>query len=289
MDFGRILTAMVTPFNENLQIDWEQTGKLVDYLIEEQLSDGIVVSGTTGESPTLTDEEKIDLISFVVKRANGRCKVIAGTGSNHTDHVMWLSQEAEKLGADGLLLVAPYYNRPTQAGIIGHFKAVAAVTKLPIILYNIPRRTGVNMDAKTTLELAHTVPNIVAIKESNDMEQITTIIANAPEGFLVYSGDDSTALPLMACGGHGVVSVASHLIGKPIRNMIEAYLSGNIKEAAKLQQKLMPIFTGLFICPNPVPVKHALNLKGHQVGGVRLPLVEANDAEKEQIDRKSVV
>jgi len=285
VDFGRILTAMVTPFNENLQIDWEQTGKLVDYLIEEQLSDGIVVSGTTGESPTLTDEEKIDLISFVVKRANGRCKVIAGTGSNHTDHVMWLSQEAEKLGADGLLLVAPYYNRPTQAGIIGHFKAVAAVTKLPIILYNIPRRTGVNMDAKTTLELAHTVPNIVAIKESNDMEQITTIIANAPEGFLVYSGDDSTALPLMACGGHGVVSVASHLIGKPIRNMIEAYLSGNIKEAAKLQQKLMPIFTGLFICPNPVPVKHALNLKGHQVGGVRLPLVEANDAEKEQIRR----
>lgn len=285
MDFGRILTAMVTPFDENLQIDWEQTGKLVDYLIEEQLSDGIVVSGTTGESPTLTDEEKIDLISFVVKRANGRCKVIAGTGSNHTDHVMWLSQEAEKLGADGLLLVAPYYNRPTQAGIIGHFKAVAAVTKLPIILYNIPRRTGVNMDAKTTLELAHTVPNIVAIKESNDMEQITTIIANAPEGFLVYSGDDSTALPLMACGGHGVVSVASHLIGKPIRSMIEAYLSGNIKEAAKLQQKLMPIFTGLFICPNPVPVKHALNLKGHQVGGVRLPLVEANDAEKEQIRR----
>jgi 4-hydroxy-tetrahydrodipicolinate synthase len=274
---------MVTPFNENLLIDWEQTGKLVDYLIEEQQSDGII--GTTGESPTLTDDEKLDLIKFVVERANGRCKVIAGTGSNHTDHVMWLSQEAEKLGADGLLLVAPYYNRPTQAGIIGHFKAVAAVTNLPIILYNIPKRTGVNMDAKTTLELAHTVPNIVAIKESNDMEQITTIIANAPEGFLVYSGDDSTALPLMACGGHGVISVASHLIGKPIRKMIEAFLSGNNKEAARLQQQLMPIFTGLFICPNPVPVKYALNYKGLNVGGVRLPLVDATEDEKAKIRR----
>lgn len=285
MDFGRLLTAMVTPFNEDLMIDWEQTGKLVDYLIEEQLTDGIVVSGTTGESPTLTDEEKLDLIDFVVKRANGRCKVIAGTGSNHTDHVMYLSQEAEKLGVDGLLLVAPYYNRPTQAGIMGHFKAVAAVTNLPIMLYNIPKRTGVNIDSKTTLELARTVKNIVAIKESNDMEQITTIIANAPEGFLVYSGDDSTALPLMACGGHGVISVASHVIGKPIKEMIESFLAGDNKKAAKLHQKLMPIFTGLFICPNPVPIKYALNYKGLNVGGVRLPLVEANELEKEQIRR----
>lgn len=283
MDFGRVLTAMVTPFKEDLLIDWEQTGKLVDYLIEEQGTDGIVVSGTTGESPTLTDDEKIALIDFVVKRANGRCKVIAGTGSNHTDHVMWLSQEAEKLGVDGLLLVAPYYNRPTQAGIIGHFKAVAAVTKLPIILYNIPRRTGVNMEASTTLELAHNVPNIVAIKEANDMEQITKIITNAPAGFTVYSGDDSTALPLMACGGHGVISVASHLVGHPIKEMIQAFLDGDNKTATQIHQKLMPIFTGLFICPNPVPIKYALNYKGLEVGGVRLPLVDASESEKQQI------
>jgi 4-hydroxy-tetrahydrodipicolinate synthase len=276
---------MVTPFNSDLKIDWEQTGKLVDYLIEEQLTDGIVVSGTTGESPTLEDDEKLALIDFVVKRANGRCKVIAGTGSNHTDHVMHLTREAEKLGVDGFLLVAPYYNRPTQAGIKAHFEAVAAVTSLPIMLYNIPKRTGVNMDANTTLELARTVKNIVAIKESNDMEQITTIIANAPEGFLVYSGDDSTALPLMACGGHGVISVASHVIGKPIKEMIHAFLAGDNKKAAQIHQKYMPIFTGLFVCPNPVPVKYALNYKGLDVGGVRLPLVEATESEKEKIRR----
>ena len=284
MEFGRVVTAMVTPFNKQLQIDWDKTKELIDYLIEEQLTDSIVVSGTTGESPTLTDEEKLRLFETAVQHAAGRCKIIAGTGSNDTAHSIHLTKEAEKLGVDGALLVAPYYNRPTQEGLYQHFKAIASSTKLPVMLYNVPKRTGINISYETTIRLANELPNIVATKEANDdFTQITNIIKHAPEGFKLYSGDDETTLPVLAVGGYGIVSVVSHLVGRELREMIEAFVKGDVQDAAERHAELLPIFKGLFLFPNPVPVKYALQLHGIDVGGVRLPLVELNESEKKPI------
>ncbi|MFD2670044.1 4-hydroxy-tetrahydrodipicolinate synthase [Marinicrinis sediminis] len=283
MDFGRLITAMVTPFDADLQVDEAQVEKLVNYLIEEQQSDSIVVCGTTGESPTLTDEEKIRLFQLVVKAAYGRCKVIAGTGSNNTAHSIHLTEEAEKCGVDGILLVAPYYNRPTQEGMYQHFKAIADSTSLPIMLYNIPKRTGVHLTVETTVRLAQ-IPNITSTKEASaDLDQMTKIAAMTDDSFKVYSGDDNLALPCLAVGGYGVVSVSGHVVGRQMKQMINNYLSGNVMEASKQHSELLDILTGMFICPNPVPVKYALSLHGVPVGGVRLPLVEANELEKEFI------
>ncbi|MBP3965199.1 4-hydroxy-tetrahydrodipicolinate synthase [Paenibacillus lignilyticus] len=278
MDFGRIITAMVTPFHADGSIDWETIGRLMDYLIEDQQSDSIVVSGTTGESPTLTDDEKIALFTFAVEHARGRCKIIAGSGSNETAHSIHLTQVAEKCGVDGALLVVPYYNKPTQEGIFQHFKVIAEGTKLPIMVYNVPGRTIVSMSAETTLRLAQ-IPNIVATKECASLDQVTLIASQAPADFRVYSGDDSSALPAVAVGAHGIVSVASHIIGKQIREIIESYLKGDVAQAYKVHAASLPIFRGLFDLPNPVLVKAALNLKGLPVGGVRLPLVDANESE----------
>ena len=282
VEFGRLITAMVTPFDAQGGIDWEATGRLIDYLIEDQESDSLVVSGTTGESPTLGDEEKLALFRFSVERAAGRCKIIAGTGSNNTAHSIHLTQEAEACGVNGILLVAPYYNRPSQEGLYRHFRAVAEATKLPVFLYNVPGRTGVNISAETTLRLAQ-LPNVVATKDCAPLEQITAIAAGAPDHFRVYSGDDSVTLPVLAVGGYGIVSVASHIIGSKMKRLIEAHLAGNAAEAAKLHQECYPVFKGLFECPHPVPnpvaVKYALGLKGMPVGGVRLPLVEPTEAE----------
>jgi 4-hydroxy-tetrahydrodipicolinate synthase len=282
MDFGRLITAMVTPFNERLEIDWETCGKLVDYLIEEQQSDGLVVSGTTGESPTLTDDEKIELYRFVVERSAGRCRVIAGTGSNDTAHSIHLTKAAEEAGVDGILLVAPYYNKPNQEGLYRHFRAIAESTRLPAMLYNIPGRTGINISAETTLRLAQ-LPNVKATKECSSLEQMTQIVRGAPEGFRLYSGDDGITLPVLSIGGYGVVSVASHLIGRRMKDLIDAYTSGRVAEAARINAECFPVFNGLFHCPhptpNPVAVKYALGLKGLPVGGVRLPLVEASEEE----------
>lgn len=280
MDFGRLITAMVTPFDAEGQIDWSATEKLIDYLIDEQKSDSLVVCGTTGESPTLSDEEKIALFSFVVKYAAGRCKIIAGTGSNNTAHSIHLSKAAKDCGADGLLLVAPYYNRPTQEGLYQHFKAIAEAVDLPAILYNVEGRTAVNISAETTLRLTQ-IPNIVATKDCASLEQLTLIASGAPESFRIYSGDDSVGLPALSVGAYGIISVASHVIGQEMKEMIHAYLNGDTKLAAALHGKLFPIFKGLFICPNPVPVKYALGLKDVPVGGVRLPLVDADEAEKQ--------
>lgn len=288
MDFGRVITAMVTPFDRQGQIDWQQTGKLIDYLIEEQRSDSLVICGTTGESPTLTEDEKLKLFAFSVSQAKGRCKIIAGTGSNDTSHTIHLTKEAEKLGVDGILLVAPYYNKPSQEGLYQHFKAVAEQTALPVMLYNIPGRTGINISAETTIRLSH-IRNVVATKDCSTLDQMTLIISGAAEGFKVYSGDDSMVLPVLAIGGYGIVSVASHVIGKPMRELVESYLNGNVAEAARLHSKLYPIFQGLFNCPHPVPnpvaVKYALGLHGMDVGGVRLPLVTATEAEADFIKR----
>ncbi len=289
MDFGRLLTAMVTPFNDQLQIDWDKTAKLVDYLIEEQKSEGLVVSGTTGESPTLTDEEKLELFRFVVKQARGRAKIIAGTGTYDTAHSIHLTEEAEKAGVDGIMLVAPYYSRPSQSGLIAHFRAIAEKTRLPILIYNIPSRTGTNIEANTTLELAK-VPNIVAVKESSgDLDQMSAIIASAPEGFRLYSGDDSVTLPVLSIGGHGIVSVTSHIIGRQMKEMIDAFLAGRNAEAAQMHAKLLPVFKGIFFCPhrvpNPVPVKYAVKVMGLDCGDVRLPLVNVTNEEKAFIEK----
>ncbi|BBH20814.1 4-hydroxy-tetrahydrodipicolinate synthase [Paenibacillus baekrokdamisoli] len=278
MDFGRLVTAMVTPFDASGAIDWTATGQLIDYLIDDQKSDSIVVSGTTGESPTLTDEEKKSLFTFAVEHAKGRCKIIAGTGSNDTNHSIHLTQAAERCGVDAILLVVPYYNKPTQEGIYQHFKAISESTQLPIILYNVPSRTVASMTAATTLRLAE-LPNIVATKECASLEQVTQIIAGSPEGFRLYSGDDSVTLPVLAVGGYGIVSVASHVVGAEMKQMIEAYLTGNVGEAAKLHVQLYPIFKELFELPNPVLVKAALGIRNVPVGSVRLPLVAATETE----------
>lgn len=282
MSFGHLITAMVTPFNEQLKIDWDTTARLIDYLIEEQKSDSLVIAGTTGESPTLKDEEKLELFRFAVKHAAGRCKIIAGTGSNDTAHSVHLTQAAEEAGVDGVLLVTPYYNKPNQEGLYQHFRTIAQSSNLPVILYNVPSRTVVSISVETTLRLAQ-LPNVVATKECASIEQITEIVKSAPEGFIVYTGDDGITLPTLAVGGHGIISVASHLIGAQMKQMISAYLAGNVQEAAALNSECYPFFKGLFNCPNPVPnpvaVKYALTLRGLPVGGVRLPLVTVNESE----------
>lgn len=282
MYFGSLITAMVTPFNEKLEIDWETTGRLIDYLIDEQKSDALVVTGTTGESPTLTDEEKVALYRYAVQRAAGRAKIIAGTGSYNTAHSVHLTKAAEEAGADGILLVAPYYNKPNQEGLYQHFKTIAKSTKLPAILYNVPSRTVTSISVETTLRLAQ-IPNIVATKECHSVEQITEIVRGAPEGFRVYTGDDSVTLPAIAVGGAGVVSVASHVVGARMKEMMEAFFAGDVQKAIRLNQELYPVFKGLFFCPhpvpNPVPVKYALRLRGIPVGGVRLPLVDVSEQE----------
>ncbi|WP_379126644.1 4-hydroxy-tetrahydrodipicolinate synthase [Paenibacillus sp. sgz500958] len=276
MDFGRLITAMVTPFDKAGEINWEETSRLVDYLIEEQKTEGLVVCGTTGESPTLTDDEKLELFSFVLDKARGRCKVIAGTGTNSTRHSINLTKKAEALGVDGALLVVPYYNKPNQEGLYQHFAAIAAETNLPLILYNVPSRTSVCMSAATTIRLAQ-IPNIVATKECVSVDQVTQIAAGCPLDFHVYSGDDAAALPAIAVGAHGVISVASHIVGAQMSVMISSFISGDAGQAGEIHRRLFPVFKGLFECPQPLPnpsaVKYALELRGIHVGSVRLPLV----------------
>lgn len=282
MEFGRLITAMVTPFDNEGNIDWTTTERLLERLIVEEKSESIVVAGTTGESPTLTHNEKLELFSFVVNKVAGRAKVIAGTGSNNTRASIELSKEAEQCGVDGLLLVTPYYNKPSQEGLYLHFKSIAESVKLPVILYNVESRTAVNLSAQTTLRLAE-LPNVVATKDCASLEQLATIAANAPEGFRVYSGDDSAALPALAVGAYGIISVASHVVGKEMKQMIDSYLAGDVAHAAKLHQELLTVFKGLFYCPhptpNPVPVKHALSLTGLPVGSARLPLAPITSEE----------
>lgn len=282
MDFGRLITAMVTPFDGDGEINWEATARLVDYLIEEQKSEALVVCGTTGESPTLSDEEKLELFAYVRDKAAGRCWIIAGTGSNNTRHSIHLTKEAEKIGVDGVLLVVPYYNKPNQEGLYQHFSAIAAATSLPCILYNVPSRTGVSMSVATTLRLAE-IPNIAATKECVSVDQITQIASACPADFHVYSGDDSAGLAALAVGGHGIISVASHIVGAQMVEMIAAFTSGNVQRAGEVHRKLFPVFKGLFECPQPLPnpsaVKYALSLRGINVGSVRLPLVSPSEAE----------
>ncbi|QIQ34373.1 4-hydroxy-tetrahydrodipicolinate synthase [Parageobacillus toebii NBRC 107807] len=279
IQFGKIVTAMVTPFDHKGNIDFAKTTKLVDYLLENG-TDSLVVAGTTGESPTLTTEEKVALFRHVVSVVNGRVPVIAGTGSNNTRASIELTKKAEEIGVDAVMLVAPYYNKPNQEGLYQHFKAIAESTSLPVMLYNIPGRSVVNMSVDTVVRLSE-IPNIVAIKDaSGNLDTMTEIIARTREDFLLYSGDDNITLPVLAIGGAGVVSVASHIIGNEMQQMIAAFEAGELAKAAKLHQKLLPIMKGLFAAPNPVPVKTALQLKGLDVGSVRLPLVPLTEQER---------
>ncbi|KKK39549.1 dihydrodipicolinate synthase [Mesobacillus campisalis] len=277
--FGRISTAMVTPFDSKGHVDFSKTTQLVNHLIENG-TESIVVAGTTGESPTLSKEEKIALFSHVVKVADKRVPVIAGTGSNNTYATIELTKKAVQLGVDGIMIVAPYYNKPSQEGLYQHFKAVAESTDLPVMVYNIPGRSVVNIQPETIIRLAE-IPNIVCVKEaSGDLNAMTKIIANTPDDFLLYSGDDGMTLPVLAIGGVGVVSVAAHVIGNEMQEMVQAFLEGRHQEAAQLHQKLLPLMLGLFAAPSPSPVKTALQLQGMDVGGVRLPLVPLNEQER---------
>lgn len=279
MVFGRLATAMVTPFDSKGNIDFQKTTTLVNYLIQNG-TDSLVVSGTTGESPTLTSEEKIALLQHVVKVVDKRVPVIMGTGSNNTYASIELTKKAEKNGADAIMLVAPYYNKTNQEGLYQHFKAIAESTSLPVMLYNIPGRSSVNIAPETIIRLSK-VPNIVAVKEaSGNLNAMTQIIAETDEDFVLYSGDDGLTLPVLSIGGVGVVSVASHVIGNEMQRMIDAFLTGNLKEAAKLHQQLLPIIKGLFAAPSPAPVKTALQLRGLDVGSVRLPMVPLSEQER---------
>lgn len=280
--FGRVSTAMVTPFDAKGNIDFQKTSHLVEYLLKNG-SDSLVISGTTGESPTLTFEEKAALFKHVVNVVDKRVPVIAGTGNYNTRDSIELTKKAEDIGVDAILLVAPYYNKPNQEGLYQHFKAIAESTSLPVMIYNIPGRSSVNIEPETIIRLSE-VPNIKAVKEaSGNLVQMTQIIANTPDDFVLYCGDDSLAMPTLSIGGVGVVSVAAHIIGNEMQQMIQAFFTGNVKEAAKWHQKLLPIMKGLFAAPSPAPVKTALQLKGLNVGSVRLPLVPLTEKERNKL------
>jgi 4-hydroxy-tetrahydrodipicolinate synthase len=282
MTVPRLLTAMITPYDEELQVNYAKAAELAEYLANNG-TEGIVVSGTTGEAPALSDEEKLHLFAAVKGEMQERIPVWAGTGSNDTRHTVELSREAEKIGVDGIMLVCPYYNKPSQEGLYQHFKQVAEAVALPVLLYNIPGRTGINLLPETVARLAE-IENIAAVKEaSGNLDQVSALINMLPDDMLIYSGDDSLTLPMMALGAQGIVSIASHLIGNQMREMIAAFLNGDVKRAANLHKQLFPIFKGLFITSNPVPLKEALNQLGMNVGGLRLPLAEANANEKKFI------
>ncbi|WP_053354444.1 4-hydroxy-tetrahydrodipicolinate synthase [Fictibacillus sp. FJAT-27399] len=284
MHFGNISTAMVTPFDSKGNIDFSKTTKLVNYLIQNG-TESLVVAGTTGESPTLSTEEKIALFRHVVKVVDKRVPVIAGTGSNNTKASIDLTKKAEQAGVDAIMIVAPYYNKPSQDGIIAHFKAIAAETSLPILVYNVPGRTVVSISADTVIELSK-IPNVVAIKDAGgDLGEMSRIIEETSEEFLLYSGDDGITLPVLSIGGAGIISVASHVIGNEMQEMISAFKEGNVQEAAKLHRKLLPIMDEMFKAPSPAPVKTALQLKGLDVGSVRLPLLPLNQEQRESLSR----
>lgn len=279
IQFGRVSTAMVTPFDRKGHIDFPKTTQLINHLIENG-TDSLVVAGTTGESPTLSKEEKLALFKHVVKVVDKRIPVIAGTGSNDTYASIELTKKAEQLGVDGIMIVAPYYNKPNQEGLYQHFKSIAENTTLPVMVYNIPGRAAVNILPETVIQLSK-IQNIVAVKEaSGDLNAMAKIIAGTDEDFLLYSGDDSLTIPVLAIGGDGVISVASHVIGNEMQEMIQLFLAGDHQKAASIHRGLLPIMEGLFMAPNPVPVKIALQLEGINVGSVRLPLVPLTEQER---------
>jgi len=272
--FGRVLTAMATPFSPSGEVNYPVAEKLASHLADHG-TDTVVVCGTTGESPALSWDEEYTLFKAVKQAVSGRAKVLAGTGSNSTSEAIEATQKASKLGLDGSLQVVPYYNKPPQAGLAGHFRAIAqAVPDLPVMLYNVPGRTSCNLLPSTIVELAD-ISNVVAIKEaSGNLDQVSEISRLCPSDFEIYSGDDSLTLPMLSVGAVGVVSVASHLAGDQLQQMVRAFEAGNVKEAAAIHLKLVPLFKVLFSVTSPIPLKVALELQGWSVGKCRPPLCE---------------
>jgi len=272
--FGRVLTAMVTPFDEDGHVNYAVAEKLAAYLVNHG-TDSIVVCGTTGESPTLTWDEEYELFHVVQQAVSGKARIVAGTGSNSTREAIAATQKADRLGLDGSLQVVPYYNKPPQEGLYQHFRAIAeASPDLPMILYNIPGRTGQNLSPETIARLAE-IPSIVAVKEAcGNLDQVSQIRRSTPPEFSIYSGDDSLTLPMLAVGSQGVISVASHLVGDDLQQMVHAYEHGQVQTATQIHLKLFPLFKALFVTTNPIPLKVALRLSGWPVGGTRLPLAD---------------
>lgn len=280
--YGSVIIAMVTPFTPDLDVDYGTSVRLAQSL-SAQGADGILVSGTTGESPTLTPEEKIRLVSEVRSALPRDVMVWAGTSSYNTKDSVELTRRAEDAGADGILAVTPYYNKPSQQGLYQHFRAISESTSLPIMLYNVPGRTSVNISPETVLRLAE-LKNVKAIKEaSGNLDQVSMILKGCPESFFVYSGDDSLTLPILSLGGSGIVSVAGHLVAQDLKNMIQYFGKGEVKEAWGIHYRLFELFKVLFITTNPVPVKTALEMVGVPVGGFRLPLCEPSEKELNSI------
>ena len=276
-DLGEVITAMITPFNEKREIDYKALENIVRHLIEEK-NDGIVVAGTTGECPTLTHEEEQEILYCVKSTVSGQCKVIMGAGSNSTDTAIMASKKAQDLGADAILSVVPYYNKPSQDGLIEHFGAIARSVDIPIILYNIQGRTGIDMAPSTIAFLAKEYPNIAGVKQSNaNLDLISEIKMLCPEDFVIYSGDDSLTLPMLSLGAYGVVSVASHVIGNEIKSMIRNFKTGQVVAAQNMQKILYPLFKKIFMAPNPTPIKALLSKLGLIQNYVRRPLVELDE------------
>jgi 4-hydroxy-tetrahydrodipicolinate synthase len=276
------ITAIITPFDKKLQIDYDGLEEIIEFQIKNGIS-GITPLGTTGESPTITDEERTRIIKTAIKKADGRVPVIPGTGSYSTEHTIKYTKEAEELGADAVLIVTPYYNKPSQEGIYRHFEAISKATDIPIIAYNIAGRTGVNIETTTLLRMS-SLNNIIGVKEaSGNISQISDVIDQLPKGFTVLSGDDNITLPLMALGGKGVISVVGNLLPGRLSEMVRSALAGNMKKATQIHYKLMPIFKGAFIDSNPIPIKTAMRLSGMPSGGFRLPLCNMTEQKEEKL------
>lgn len=284
-EWGRLLTAMLTPFDADGKVNLKEAARVAKYCVDEQKNDGLVINGTTGESPTLEEDEKFALLETVLDTVGDRASVLFGGGTYNTKESIHLTREAERRGAHGIMLVNPYYNRPGQAGLYAHFSTVARETGLPVLLYNIQPRSSINLDTPTLLKLANEIPNIVAVKEaSGNIPQITDVCAQAPEGFRVYSGDDGLTLPILSVGGVGVVSVAGHVVGAEIKDMLDAFPT-NFDRAKRLHHQLIPVYRAIFSAPSPAPIKYALSRRGFDCEDVRLPIVKLTDEEKRVVDK----
>ncbi|MGM0409601.1 MAG: 4-hydroxy-tetrahydrodipicolinate synthase [Bacillota bacterium] len=282
--FGEVLTAMITPFAENGEVNYNKVAELANYLVENG-SDALVVLGTTAEVPTLNHEEKINILKTVVAEVGKKAKVIANTGSYSTSESVKMTKEAEKIGVDGVMAVVPYYNKPPQRGLYNHFSTIAKATNLPLMIYNVPSRTSRNIEVETVEKLSK-IENIIAIKEaSGNLNQVAKLCSKLGDDFYVYSGDDNLTLPILSVGGQGVVSVASHLVGNDIKSMINYFKNGDLNKAIKLNKSLFAIFNGIFIDTNPIPVKEALNLRDMEVGQPRSPLTSLKDEDRKKLKK----
>lgn len=287
MLFKGSAVALVTPFTKDNKVNFDKLAELIEYHIENK-TDAIVSCGTTGETTTMSDEEILSVLEFTVKKVNGRIPVIAGTGSNNTMHSVELSQKAEALGVDGLLIITPYYNKANKSGLKKHFVTIAESVNIPIILYNVPGRTCMNISPSLIAELAQ-VPNIVAVKEaSGDLGQVAEIASLVPEDFAIYSGNDDSIVPLLSLGGHGVISVLANVCPRETHDLVEKYLEGDVEGSRKIQLDLDALIAALFIEVNPIPVKTAMNLLGFEVGDLRLPLDNMDPANLEVLKKELV-